>query len=143
MAVGTQSPMTHFKRSISLVTFLAHVFTVKYSYKYIAVVSTVTLTLLFSTTTVQQSSLLIGPALPLRCAQGELFKGSAAHSPLDVVAWHGNHVPFKYDLRRFMVINSVSFDHADPRHFHCTCSLDAGVEVSLLLDSRTTEPLNI
>ena len=50
------------------------------------------------------------------CAQGELFKASADHSPLDVVAWHGNHVPFKYDLRRFMVINSVSFDHVDPRH---------------------------
>ena len=40
-----------------------------------------------------------------------------AHSPLDVVAWHGNCVPYKYELARFMVINTVSFDHADPSIF--------------------------
>ncbi|HEX2198380.1 MAG TPA: homogentisate 1,2-dioxygenase domain-containing protein, partial [Burkholderiales bacterium] len=40
-----------------------------------------------------------------------------AHSPLDVVAWHGSYVPYKYDLSRFMVINTVSFDHADPSIF--------------------------
>jgi homogentisate 1,2-dioxygenase len=39
------------------------------------------------------------------------------HSPLDVVAWHGNHVPWKYDLRRFNVIGSISFDHPDPSIF--------------------------
>jgi homogentisate 1,2-dioxygenase len=34
-----------------------------------------------------------------------------------VVAWHGNYVPYKYDLARFMVINTVSFDHPDPSIF--------------------------
>lgn len=33
------------------------------------------------------------------------------HSPFDVVAWHGNYAPYKYDLSKFAVINSVSFDH--------------------------------
>jgi homogentisate 1,2-dioxygenase len=44
--------------------------------------------------------------------QGKLFVAQQKHSPFDVVAWHGNYVPFKYDLSNFMVINSVSFDHA-------------------------------
>ncbi|KAI1692099.1 homogentisate 1,2-dioxygenase domain-containing protein [Ditylenchus destructor] len=47
--------------------------------------------------------------------QGTFFE--ASHSPFDVVAWKGNYVPFKYDLRRFMTINSVSFDHCDPSIF--------------------------
>lgn len=36
------------------------------------------------------------------------------HSPFDVVAWHGNYSPFKYDLRKFNCINSVTYDHPDP-----------------------------
>ena len=43
--------------------------------------------------------------------QGSLFIASTNHSPFDVVAWHGNYVPYKYNLANFMVINSVSFDH--------------------------------
>lgn len=43
--------------------------------------------------------------------QGKLFVASQDHSPYDVVAWHGNYVPYKYDLSKFMVINSVSYDH--------------------------------
>lgn len=43
--------------------------------------------------------------------QGSLFVATQSHSPFDVVAWHGNYVPYKYDLSKFMVINSVSFDH--------------------------------
>jgi homogentisate 1,2-dioxygenase len=39
------------------------------------------------------------------------------HSPFDVVGWHGNYVPFKYDLNRFNVVNSTSFDHLDPSIF--------------------------
>ena len=39
------------------------------------------------------------------------------HSPIDVVAWHGNYVPYKYDLRRFNAIGSISFDHPDPSIF--------------------------
>src|SRR5690606_27298769 len=38
-------------------------------------------------------------------------------SPLDVVAWHGNYAPYKYDLANFMTMNTVSFDHADPSIF--------------------------
>ncbi len=39
------------------------------------------------------------------------------HSPLDVVAWHGNHAPYKYDLRRFNAFGSISYDHPDPSIF--------------------------
>jgi homogentisate 1,2-dioxygenase len=39
------------------------------------------------------------------------------HSPLDVVAWHGNYAPYKYDLRRFNAMGSISFDHPDPSIF--------------------------
>jgi homogentisate 1,2-dioxygenase len=45
---------------------------------------------------------------------GVLWTAAAPASPLNVVAWHGNLAPFKYDLARFMAINSVSFDHPDP-----------------------------
>ena len=40
-----------------------------------------------------------------------------AHSPFDVVAWHGNYVPYMYDLSRFSPVNSVRVDHADPSIF--------------------------
>ena len=49
--------------------------------------------------------------------QGELWTTMLDHSPLDVAAWHGNHVPYKYDLARFNTINTVSFDHPDPSIF--------------------------
>jgi len=49
--------------------------------------------------------------------QGALWETELRHSPLDVVAWHGDYVPYKYDLSRFMAINTVSFDHADPSLF--------------------------
>jgi len=48
---------------------------------------------------------------------GGLWASEYSHSPLDVVAWHGRYAPYKYDLARFMVINTVSFDHADPSIF--------------------------
>ena len=48
---------------------------------------------------------------------GALWTTQLDHSPFDVVAWHGTHVPMKYDLARFMAINTVSFDHADPSIF--------------------------
>jgi homogentisate 1,2-dioxygenase len=46
--------------------------------------------------------------------RGNLWSTRLAHSPLDVVAWHGTHVPYKYDLAAFNAIGSVSFDHPDP-----------------------------
>jgi homogentisate 1,2-dioxygenase len=48
---------------------------------------------------------------------GHLWSAQLDHSPLDVVAWHGNYYPYKYDLARFNAINSVSFDHPDPSIF--------------------------
>ena len=45
---------------------------------------------------------------------GHLWEAEIDHSPLDVVAWHGNYAPYKYDLARFQCINTVSFDHPDP-----------------------------
>ncbi len=49
--------------------------------------------------------------------QGHLWRADIDHSPLDVVAWHGNYAPYKYDLRRFNAIGSISFDHPDPSIF--------------------------
>jgi homogentisate 1,2-dioxygenase len=49
--------------------------------------------------------------------QGSLWSARIDHSPLDVVAWHGNYAPYKYDLRRFNTIGSISFDHPDPSIF--------------------------
>ncbi len=48
---------------------------------------------------------------------GSLWSCQIDHSPLDVVAWHGNYAPYKYDLRRFNTIGSISFDHPDPSIF--------------------------
>ena len=48
---------------------------------------------------------------------GRLWSAKMDHSPLDVVAWHGNCAPYKYDLRRFNAIGSISFDHPDPSIF--------------------------
>jgi homogentisate 1,2-dioxygenase len=48
---------------------------------------------------------------------GELFRTEVAHSPLDVVAWHGNYFPYKYDLRRFSPVGAIAFDHPDPSIF--------------------------
>ncbi len=48
---------------------------------------------------------------------GQWWTAPIDHSPLDVVAWHGNYVPCKYDLRRFNTLGSVSYDHPDPSIF--------------------------
>lgn len=48
---------------------------------------------------------------------GSLWTMTLDHSPLDVVAWHGNLAPWRYDLSRFNTINTVSFDHPDPSIF--------------------------
>ncbi|KAF2093037.1 Homogentisate 1,2-dioxygenase [Rhizodiscina lignyota] len=45
---------------------------------------------------------------------GHLFEAKQNHSPFDVVAWHGNYYPYKYDLGRFNTVGSVSYDHPDP-----------------------------
>jgi homogentisate 1,2-dioxygenase len=58
---------------------------------------------------------------------GHLWHAEIGHSPLDVVAWHGNYAPYKYDLRRFNTIGSISYDHPDPSIF-------------LVLQSQTDTP---
>ncbi|MCP5261761.1 MAG: homogentisate 1,2-dioxygenase [Rhodoferax sp.] len=57
------------------------------------------------------------PTTLLAKFQGNLWSAQMDHSPLDVVAWHGNYAPYKYDLRRFNTIGSISFDHPDPSIF--------------------------
>jgi homogentisate 1,2-dioxygenase len=57
------------------------------------------------------------PTQVIQKFQGGLWAGTWDHSPLDVVAWHGNLAPYKYDLARFNTINTVSFDHPDPSIF--------------------------
>ncbi|MFJ9472544.1 homogentisate 1,2-dioxygenase [Streptomyces caniferus] len=58
-----------------------------------------------------------GPVEVVNKFCGTLWTATYDHSPLDVVAWHGNHVPYVYDLRRFNVIGSISYDHPDPSIF--------------------------
>lgn len=48
---------------------------------------------------------------------GRLYQSPIPYNPLDVMAWHGNYSPYKYDLKRFCTIGSVSFDHPDPSIF--------------------------
>ena len=48
---------------------------------------------------------------------GRCWETTLGHSPFDVVAWHGNLVPWRYDLARFNTIGSISFDHPDPSIF--------------------------
>ncbi|HEV7445111.1 MAG TPA: homogentisate 1,2-dioxygenase [Steroidobacteraceae bacterium] len=48
---------------------------------------------------------------------GGLWSARIDHSPLDVVAWHGNCAPYRYDLRRFNTMGSISYDHPDPSIF--------------------------
>ncbi len=48
---------------------------------------------------------------------GNFWSCESKHSPLDVVGWHGNYAPYRYDLRKFNTIGSISFDHPDPSIF--------------------------
>ena len=48
---------------------------------------------------------------------GGLWAAELRASPLDVVAWHGDYAPYKYDLSRFLAVNTVTFDHVDPSIF--------------------------
>ncbi|KAL1530857.1 hypothetical protein AB1Y20_001751 [Prymnesium parvum] len=63
---------------------------------------------------------------------GRLFDTTRTHSPFDVVAWHGNYAPYKYDLSRFHAVNTVTVDHPDPSIFTVlTCpSSEPGVAVA-------------
>lgn len=65
--------------------------------------------------------------------QNKFFESRSKYSPFDVVAWHGNYYPFKYDLRTFCCMNSVTFDHPDPSIYTvltCVREGDPGVAVA-------------
>ncbi len=53
----------------------------------------------------------------IRKSGGRLWTAHQSHSPFNVVAWHGNLVPYKYDTARFMTIGTISYDHPDPSIF--------------------------
>ena len=57
------------------------------------------------------------PTEVIQKSLGSLWTTTLDHSPLDVVAWHGNLVPYRYGLSRFNVIGTISFDHPDPSIF--------------------------
>ena len=57
------------------------------------------------------------PTEVIQKSLGLLWTTTLDHSPLDVVAWHGNYAPWRYDLARFNTIGTVSFDHPDPSIF--------------------------
>ena len=60
----------------------------------------------------------VGGDFELTCKlDGRLYSATVSRSPLDVVAWHGNLAPYRYDLSRFNVIGSTSYDHPDPSIF--------------------------
>jgi homogentisate 1,2-dioxygenase len=48
---------------------------------------------------------------------GKFYRTEIGHSPLDVVAWHGNYAPYKYDLRTYSPVGALLFDHPDPSIF--------------------------
>jgi len=57
------------------------------------------------------------PTEVIQKSLGSLWTTTLDHSPLDVVAWHGNYAPWRYDLARFNTIGTISFDHPDPSIF--------------------------
>ncbi|MEQ8662196.1 MAG: homogentisate 1,2-dioxygenase [Gammaproteobacteria bacterium] len=62
----------------------------------------------------------VDAATPCACVtrfQGRTFSATLDHDPFDVVAWVGNALPWKYDLRRFNALGSISYDHPDPSIF--------------------------
>jgi homogentisate 1,2-dioxygenase len=56
---------------------------------------------------------------------GSFYKCELKRNPFDVVAWHGNYYPYKYDLAKFNTMNTVSFDHPDPSIFTVLTSATA------------------
>jgi homogentisate 1,2-dioxygenase len=57
------------------------------------------------------------PTEVIQKSLGSLWTMTLDHSPLDVVGWHGNFAPYRYDLSRFNTIGTISFDHPDPSIF--------------------------
>ena len=64
---------------------------------------------------------------------GQFHETHIGHSPLDVVAWHGNYCPMKYDLRTYCPVGAVLFDHPDPSIF-TVLTAPSGVEGTANID---------
>jgi len=64
---------------------------------------------------------------------GEMFVAQMNHSPFDIVAWHGNYAPYKYDLDKFCCINSVTYDHPDPS-IYCVLTAPSGEPGTAMID---------
>ena len=64
---------------------------------------------------------------------GQFHETKIGQSPLDVVAWHGNYTPYKYDLRTFCPVGSILYDHPDPSIF-TVLTADSGVEGTANVD---------
>jgi homogentisate 1,2-dioxygenase len=64
---------------------------------------------------------------------GQFHETTIGHSPLDVVAWHGNYAPCKYDLRTFSPVGAILFDHPDPSIF-TVLTAPSGVEGTANID---------
>ena len=64
---------------------------------------------------------------------GQFHETSIGHSPLDVVAWHGNYAPCKYDLRTYSPVGAILFDHPDPSIF-TVLTAPSGIEGTANID---------
>jgi homogentisate 1,2-dioxygenase len=64
---------------------------------------------------------------------GQFYQTAIDHSPLDVVAWHGNYAPYKYDLSSYCPIGAVLFDHPDPSIF-TVLTAPSGIEGTANID---------
>ena len=64
---------------------------------------------------------------------GQFHASDIAHSPLDVVAWHGNYAPCKYDLSTFSPVGAILFDHPDPSIF-TVLTAPSGIEGTANID---------
>ncbi len=59
----------------------------------------------------------LGPYEIIKKSAGRLWRAEQKATPFNVVAWHGNLAPLKYDTANFMALGSISFDHPDPSIF--------------------------
>ncbi len=64
---------------------------------------------------------------------GQFHQTAIDHSPLDVVAWHGNYAPCRYDLRTFSPVGAILFDHPDPSIF-TVFTAPSGIEGTANID---------
>ncbi|EJD06339.1 homogentisate 1,2-dioxygenase [Fomitiporia mediterranea MF3/22] len=70
---------------------------------------------------------------------GELYVCKQEHTPFDVVAWHGNYVPYKYALEKFVNVGSISKDHIDPSIF-CVLTAKSKTQGTPLMDFLIFSP---